>query len=68
MKNKLVTIPQLELQAALMALRIKVTILDQMDMAINSVFLWSDCFKLCFMVTVLNYLRNAETNFGPYIM
>ena len=62
MKNKLVTIPRLELQATLMALRIKVTILDQMDMTIVSVFLWSDS------KTVLNYLRNTKTNFGPYIM
>ena len=62
MKNKLVTIPRLELQAALMASRINVTILDQMDMGIDSVFLWSDS------ETVLNYLRNTKTNFGPYIM
>ena len=39
LKNKSVTIPQLEPQAALMASRIKVTILDQMDIAIDSVFL-----------------------------
>ena len=61
-KNKLVTIPRLELQAALMASRIEVKILDQMDMAIGSVLLWSD------LKTVLNYLRNTKTNFGPYIM
>ena len=42
MKNILVTILRLELQAALIASRIKVTILDQMDMPIDSVFLWSD--------------------------
>ena len=62
MKNKLVTIRRLELQAALMASRIKVTILDQMDIAIDSAFLWSGS------KTVLNYLRNTKTNFGPYIM
>ena len=39
MKNKLVTIPWLELQAALITSRIKVTILDQMDMVIHSAFL-----------------------------
>ena len=54
MKNILVTIPRLELQAALIASRIKVTILDQMDMPIDSVFLWSDS------KTVLNYLRNGK--------
>ena len=31
-------------------------------MAIISVFLWSDS------KTVLNYLRNTGTNFGPYIL
>ena len=62
MKNILVTIPRLELQAALIASRIKVTILDQMDMPIDSVFLWSDS------KTVLNYLRNGKANSGPYIM
>ena len=39
MKNKLVTIPWLELQAALITSRIKVTILDKMDMVIHSTFL-----------------------------
>ena len=54
--------PRLELQAALMASRSKVTIFDQMDTALDSVFLWSDS------KTVLNYLQYAKTNFGPYIM
>ena len=62
MKNKLVTILRLEVQAALMASRIKVTVLDQMDIAIGSAFLWSGS------KTILNYLRNTKTNFGPYIM
>ena len=38
MKNKLVTIPRLELQVALMASRIRVTTLVQIHIAINSVF------------------------------
>ena len=49
MEKKLVTIPRLVFQPALMASRIKVAIVDQMDMAIDSVFLWPDslnCFKL----------------------
>ena len=45
-----------------MASRIKVTILDQMGMAIDSVFLWSDS------KTSLNYLRNTKTNFASYII
>ena len=62
MKNISVTILRFELQATLMASRIKVTILDQMDMAIDSVFLWSDSKN------VLIYLRNKKPNFEPYIM
>ena len=65
MKNKLVTILRLELQAALMVSRIKVTILDQMDIAIDSVFLWSDSKTV---LNYLRYLRNTKNNFGPYIM
>ena len=61
-KNKLVTILWFELLAALKASRIKITVLDQMDMAIDGVFLWSDS------KTVLNHLRNTKTNFGPYII
>ena len=60
MKNKLFTMLRLELQTALMSSRIKVTILDQIDIAIDSAFLWSD------PKTVLNYLRNIKNSFGPY--
>ena len=49
MKNELVS-SRLELQASLMGSRIKVAILEQIDMANDSVFLWSDS-KI-----VLNYL------------
>ena len=62
MKNKLVTIPRLELQVALMASRIRVTTLVQIHIAINSVFLWSES------KTVLYYLRNTKTNFGKHFM
>ena len=46
-----------------MASRIKLTILDHIIMAIDSVlFLWSDS-KI-----VLNYLQNAKTNFGLFML
>ena len=61
MTNKLVSVPWSALQVALIASRIKLTILDQMVMATDSVLLWSD------LKTVLNYLRNTKTNFRPYI-
>ena len=62
MKNKLTTIPRLELQAVLLASRIKLTVTQEMDIHIDNIYLWSDS------KTVLNYLRNRNTNFGPYII
>ena len=62
MKNKFSTIPRLELQAALLASRIKVTVTQEMDIHMDNVYLWSD------LKTVLNYFCNRNTNFGPYIM
>ena len=62
MKNKLTTIARLELQAALLASRIKLTVTQEMDIHIGNIYLWSD------LKTLLNYLRNRNTNFGPCIM
>ena len=62
MKNKLTTIPRLELQAVLLASRIKLTVTQEIDIHIDNIYLSSDS------KTVLNYLRNRNTNFGPYIM
>ena len=62
MKNKLTTIPRLELQTALLASRIKLTVTQEMNIHMDNIYLWSDS------KTVLNYLRNRNTNFGPYIM
>ena len=61
MKNRITTIPRLELQAALLASRIKLTVTQEMDIHMDNIYLWSDS------KTVLNYLRNRNTNFGPYI-
>ena len=62
MKNKLTTIPRLELQTALLASRIKLTVSQEMDIHIDNIYLWSDS------KTVLIYLRNTNTDFGPCIM
>ena len=62
MKNKLPTIPRLELQAALLASRIKPAVTQEMDIHIDNIYLWSDS------KTVLNYLRNRNTNIGPCTM
>ena len=60
-KQNSLTIPKLELQAAVIASRIKVTALEEMRKAISTIYLWTDS------KTVLNYLYNENTNFGVYI-
>ena len=55
------TIAKLELQAAVIVSRIKLTILEEMREAISKVYLWTDS-KI-----VLNYSYNENTNFGVYV-
>ena len=62
MKNKLTTIPRLELQAALLASRIKLTMTQEMDIHIDNIYLWNGS------KTVVNYFYDRNTSFGPYIM
>ena len=61
MKNKLTIIPRLELQAALLASRIKLAVTPEMEIHLENIYLGSES------MAVLNYLRNSNTNFGPYI-
>ena len=61
MKENALTIPKLELQAAVIASRMKCTILDEINFNVSNIFLWSDS------QTVLNYLRNENSHFGTYI-
>ena len=56
------TIPRLELQAAVSASRLKTTIVEELELNIDRVHLWSD------YVTVLKYIRNENVNFGQFIM
>ena len=44
------TIPKLELQAAVLASRLKVTIVEELKLSIDNVHLWSDS------ATVLKYI------------
>ena len=55
------SIPHLELQAAVIANRLKNTIVNKIPIEKGNTFLWTDS-KL-----VLNYLNNNDTNFGVYI-
>ena len=56
--NSKTSIPRLELQAAVMATRLKVSLLEEIKENITKVFLCTDS-KI-----VLNYLRNEDRNFG----
>ena len=56
--NSKTSIPRLELHAAVMATRLKVSLLEEIKENITKVFLWTDS-KI-----VLNYLRNEDRNFG----
>ena len=50
-------IPRLELQAAVLASRLKTTILSELKLNVNQVFLWSDSS------TVLKYTKNEKEIF-----
>ena len=60
-KNTL-TIPRLELQAAVLATRMKVAIFNSVTVKINKVFMWSDS------KTVLQYIRNKNVKYTTYVM
>ena len=62
MRSKTMTVPRLELQAAVLASRLKVTVLDELKLNIGSEHLWSDS------ATVLKYIQNENVNFGQFIM
>ena len=57
-RNTTMTIPWLELQAAVLASRLKTTILSELKLKVNQVFLRSDSS------TVLKYIKNEKANFG----
>ena len=58
---KTVTIPRLELTAAVMAVRIKKRVEKAMVLDTTSTFLWSDS------MTVINYIRNKKTRFHTFV-
>ena len=60
-KEKTLTVPKIELQAAVVACRMKNVILEKIQLGIKSLHFWCDS------KTVINYLKNETTNFGVYI-
>ena len=59
-KNSL-TIPKLELLAAVVAVRIKVKLLEESNISINKVYFWVDS------KTVLRYIRNENKRFSVFV-
>ena len=60
-KKSSMSIPKLELQAAVIAVRLKTMVMEEINLEIKKVFFWCDS------KTVLNYIRNEHSNFGVYV-
>ena len=60
-KEKLLTVPRFELQAAVLACRMKATILEEIKLQVTTVFLWYDS------KTVINYINDKKANFEVFI-
>ena len=58
---KTLTIPRLELQAAVVAARLKTKILEEIDFEVDETHFWSDS-KI-----VLHYLSNTQRRFSVYV-
>ena len=54
-------IPMFELQAAVIAVRLKTTFMEEISLEINKVYFW------CNSKTVLIYICNEHSNFGVYV-
>ena len=60
-KKSSMSIPKLELQAAVIAVQLKTTVMEEINLEIKKVLFWCDS------KTVLNYIRNEHSNFGVYV-
>ena len=61
-KENLLTIPELELQAAVIASQMKVTLINSLDLVFDSIYLWTDS------KTVTRYITNNNSKYSPYVM
>ena len=62
LKGSSLTIPKLELQAAVFAVRLKEAIVTKTNVKPNSIYFWLDSR------TVIKYICNENGHFPPYIM
>ena len=61
-KEKRLTIPKLELRAALKAVRIKENLVKEANVQVSELYFWGDS------KTVLKYVINENTHFPTYVM
>jgi len=61
LNNKSLTIPKLELQAAVTAVRIKVKLLQEVELKCSKIYFWSDS------KTVLSYIKNENKKYSVYV-
>ena len=62
LKGNSLTIPKLELQATVLAVRLKEAIVTETNVKPNSIYFWLDSR------TVIKYICNENSHFPPYIM
>ena len=62
MKDKTLTIPRLELQAAVLATRLKVFVLEQLKFRVNKTYFWTES-----QIT-LKYIKNKSKRFPIFVM
>ena len=62
LKGSSLTIPKLELQAAVLAMRLKEAIITETNVKPNSVYFWSHSR------TAIKYICNENSHFPPHIM
>ena len=62
MKDRTLTMPKLELQAAVLATRLKVSVLEQLKFRVNKTYFWTDS-----QIT-LKYIKNESKRFPIFVM
>ena len=62
MKDRTLTMPKLELQAAVLATRLKVSVLEQLKFRVNKTYFWTDS-----QIT-LKYIKNESKKFPIFVM
>ena len=62
MKDRTLTIPKLELQTAVLATRLKVSVLEQLKFRVNKTYFWTDS-----QIT-LKYIKNGSKKSPIFVM